>query len=534
MNHSKLLLITAFLLVGCNGQTSSNTSDISSISTSESGVSSSIDSGTTSSSPIVSDKFPDVRCDYVIDDNGYIEYQTLPFEAKNTVEYYESCIGLSGKDLKKALYELIRGHKTIDYDGISGNWASIYRDIDQDPNDSNGINLVYTGVVTSSTYFVREHIWPKSLGFSDFKKLAPGIDLHNLHPALSGVNSYRNNMEFDDVPNGTTNTYYGFKFEQSGNYVFEPIDSSKGDIARTIFYMAVRYEGKEKVDGVTKDLPDLELTKELKVGEYDNTWYIGNLETLLEWNELDPVDQAEVNRNEKIYSTYQNNRNPFIDHPEYARLIFDGDYIGSAATNENPTDSMTDLPLPFNSNKGGLIEGNIISQDTFTETLKGVSTAYVTNTSVTTSSNREFYISAGRKSGAFTLGYKDTSNRIEEKFYSVIPSINQNMSASSIEMKFDVNNCNGLLINIAEFYPSTAPYFTRDFHYWHILKSIDGGETYELVKTGTLDDVERYQISYLSDQEDEQVRFAFVIQGNAPRLNIVRMSTYNDASLSIK
>ena len=95
----------------------------------------------------------------------------------------------------------------------------------------------------------------------------------------------------------------------------------KGDIARILFYMDVRYEG-----GYNE--PDLTLV------EFSDTYpnpEIGNLETLLEWHLLDPVDSFELNRNKVIFS-WQGNRNPFIDHPEYVARIW-ADDVGSTLIN---------------------------------------------------------------------------------------------------------------------------------------------------------------------------------------------------------
>ena len=105
-----------------------------------------------------------------------------------------------------------------------------------------------------------------------------------------------------------------------GNYTcndweFEPRDDVKGDVARMIFYMAVRYEGEgdDMVDLEIVDDPDS--TKSSKLPIY------GDIDDLLRWHEEDPVSQWEIERNETIYQ-YQGNRNPFIDLPELVELIW--------------------------------------------------------------------------------------------------------------------------------------------------------------------------------------------------------------------
>ena len=91
---------------------------------------------------------------------------------------------------------------------------------------------------------------------------------------------------------------------------FEPPNRVKGDVARILFYMATRYEQGDKVD--------LELNEKLNNGSNP---YHGKLSVLLEWNELDPVDEFEQNRN-NVIQEWQGNRNPFIDNPEWANAIW--------------------------------------------------------------------------------------------------------------------------------------------------------------------------------------------------------------------
>lgn len=92
-------------------------------------------------------------------------------------------------------------------------------------------------------------------------------------------------------------------------------DAVKGDVARAIFYMCTRYEG-DVVD--EPNLEILDLVTESSTGGFG---YLGVLIALLELNVSDPVDDAEIARNNAIYTSYQNNRNPYIDHPEYVDLI---------------------------------------------------------------------------------------------------------------------------------------------------------------------------------------------------------------------
>jgi endonuclease I len=224
--------------------------------------------------------------------------------------YYDSAAGKTGEALKTALHNIIDDHTKISYDAV---WDAL-RKTDEDPNNTNNIILLYTG--RSQGKFTnggdvndwnREHVWAKSHG--DFgTTMGAGTDLHHLRPTDVSVNSSRGNKDFDN--GGTQHT------EALGNYTdsdsWEPRDSVKGDVARMLFYMAVRYEGD------SGEL-DLELNNLVNNGPAP---YHGKQSVLLQWHMEDPVDAFERKRNEIIYTQYQHNRNPFIDHPEWVSLIW--------------------------------------------------------------------------------------------------------------------------------------------------------------------------------------------------------------------
>ena len=230
----------------------------------------------------------------------------------NTDEYYKSALGLTGSALKTALHEIIADHTMLTYSAV---WGALM-DTDEDPNNKDNVILLYTGESRAKSLnggnlgdWNREHVWAKSHGdFGEAK--GPGTDIHHLRPTDVTVNSIRGNKDFDDGGSSLNQCkIYSCKTDSDS---FEPDDNVKGDIARMLFYMDVRYEG--------DDLVDLELNDEVNNG---STPYHGKLSTLLEWHLLDPVDDFERRRNEVIYEDYQHNRNPFIDHPEWANLIWD-------------------------------------------------------------------------------------------------------------------------------------------------------------------------------------------------------------------
>jgi endonuclease I len=224
--------------------------------------------------------------------------------------YYAPAIGKTGTLLKSTLNDIIDNHTQLSYDAV---WDAL-RYTDEDPNNTNNVILLYTG--RSQGKFTngglvddwnREHVFAKSHG--DFGTTAgPGTDLHHLRPTDVSVNSARGNLDFD-----MGGTYHSeatlCKYDSDS---WEPRDAVKGDIARMLFYMAVRYEGEHA-----------EVNLELNNLTSNTTApYMGKLSTLLLWNTQDPVDSFEKKRNDVIYNNYQHNRNPFIDHPEWVNLIW--------------------------------------------------------------------------------------------------------------------------------------------------------------------------------------------------------------------
>ncbi|MFC3121352.1 ExeM/NucH family extracellular endonuclease [Agaribacter flavus] len=199
---------------------------------------------------------------------------------------------------------------------------------DEDPTDTNNVILWYTGQSRAknlnggdTTDWNREHSWPQSHGFRDLTgvRLVNGqevtipaeafTDIHHLRATDVSVNNRRGNLDFDasDEP----------YVEAPGNRVdgdsFEPRDEIKGDVARMMFYMDMRY------DGLGEDItPDLVLVDGLTS---TGTTELGRLCRLWEWHQADPVDEAERIRHDKIYAL-QGNRNPFIDFPEWAQYFY--------------------------------------------------------------------------------------------------------------------------------------------------------------------------------------------------------------------
>ena len=248
--------------------------------------------------------------------------------------YYEPCRGLKGPALKEALHEIIDDHKEFSYNSLGqDDWETI----DVDPFNRNEFYVTYQGPEPMGYSVNREHTWAKSHG--KFGTAAPaGSDLHNLRPSNANLNSTRGNNDFGSVPHSTSTSVvdkYSWADESMrGNYVsggvFEPKDEFKGDVARIIFYMAVRYEGSGE--------PQLEVEGDIDTSRYYDftsgaSGLHGNFADLYEWatSGLDPVSDYEVNRNNNVDQLYQHNRNPFIDHPEFIIMIYDKSYSGPGA-----------------------------------------------------------------------------------------------------------------------------------------------------------------------------------------------------------
>ncbi|MEH7345424.1 endonuclease [Bacillus sp. JJ1532] len=224
--------------------------------------------------------------------------------------YYESASGKTGADLKFALHNIIREQTKISYSNV---WDAL-RETDEDPNNSDNIILLYKGESRSKLanggnvgQWNREHVWAQSHGGFG-TSIGPGTDIHHLRPTDVQINSSRGNLDFNN--GGTPVSGCDGCFRTSNSW--EPPDRVKGDVARMLFYMAVRYEG-------TNGEIDLELND--KVGNGSQPYH-GKLSVLLKWHLQDPVDDFELNRNNIIYEKWQHNRNPFIDHPEWAEMIW--------------------------------------------------------------------------------------------------------------------------------------------------------------------------------------------------------------------
>lgn len=296
-----------------------------------------------------------------------LDYWAIPLAPPEG--YYHSVDLTTAASLRTTLHEIIDDHTVFDYThgSIPGQanhkvdvWdILVLADAHPEHPDqvidlylNNTFNRQYKGPKTDPRYD-REHSWPKSLGFKKDTKRNPAYsDCHHLFAAYSSYNSTRSNKPYGegevnaDARRVTIeNTGRGGSLTDepyTSNYTFDDCWQTwigrRGDAARAMFYMDVRYEG-EVIGNVGE--PDLILTNDAEqITERNDAWetgdkgYMGFLDVLLKWHRQDPVDDMERRRNTVVY-LFQGNRNPFIDHPEWADAIFGGGTIAPAAAGQN-------------------------------------------------------------------------------------------------------------------------------------------------------------------------------------------------------
>lgn len=212
--------------------------------------------------------------------------------SSNPNQYYVSIDESSGRALLLDLRELITDTHTkiTSYDDLK----TYLQEADEDPNNSNNMILFYTGVSVSKSanmnVWNREHVWAQSLSNEWFGESGAGADMHHIRPCNPNVNSSRGNKKFGEQ----SDTYY-YPYNVGGYGM-----DFRGDVARIIFYMFTRYEQAD-----SRSFTDI----------------AQSLELLLSWNDLDPVSETELIRNNYTFEI-QGNRNPFIDYPDYADMIW--------------------------------------------------------------------------------------------------------------------------------------------------------------------------------------------------------------------
>jgi endonuclease I len=219
--------------------------------------------------------------------------------------------------------------------------------------DGESIPLIYKSVeVPASEYgtsenWNREHLWPKSRGVGNSGK--DYTDVHALRPSDWNVNSARSNLFFGDCGDLCTSrpahSEAAADTGRDGN-VFLPPAQVRGDIARALFYMAMRYASFDESNTEVLELTDCP--------DESVSYQMAYLSDLLRWHEEDPPDDTERIRNGRVCSRWQGNRNVFVDFPELAAHIFgtpaekpyDCDVVTSSAPTPSPTTTMNNQSPP--------------------------------------------------------------------------------------------------------------------------------------------------------------------------------------------
>ncbi|WP_306350540.1 endonuclease [Flavobacterium sp. '19STA2R22 D10 B1'] len=250
----------------------------------------------------------------------------MPFYCLAQIPSYYSSVDFSqtGDALKVQLTQLITATHTnvLPYTSNSTTdvWTAL-KQTDLDPNDPTKVLLIYgfddTDAITSNDrtrskdlschtsscngLWVREHTYARSLGTPNLEFINAGSDAHHLRSIDSQMNNTRSNRPFT-AGSGNAHTV--------GTQYFYPGDEWKGDVARMMMYMYVRYP--------TQCLPSAIGSGSTSYSNFGDMYNI-----FLEWNAEDPVSAYEMNRN-NILQTLQGNRNPFIDNPHLATIIWNG------------------------------------------------------------------------------------------------------------------------------------------------------------------------------------------------------------------
>jgi endonuclease I len=238
--------------------------------------------------------------------------------------YYNPATGLSGTALQQALHDIIDNHTVVSYNSLwtwykqtdkksNGKVWDMYSDIPggTPPYEYTFVTNQCGNYNSEADCYNREHSWPESW----FNGLSPmSSDIFHIVPSDGYVNGRRGNYPYGKVGSATWTSLNGSKLGTcvSPGYsgtVFEPIDAYKGDFARAYFYMETRYYNEGS------SWPGSPMASGSQLLPWGQT-------LMMLWHLMDPVSQKEINRNDSIYKNVQHNRNPFVDHPEYAALIW--------------------------------------------------------------------------------------------------------------------------------------------------------------------------------------------------------------------
>ena len=419
--------------------------------------------------------------------------------------YYDGITDQTGDDLKEALHDIVKGHTVKSYDYM---WTA-YGTTDLDANSKIWdiySNYRYTlGTNQCGTYtkegdcYNREHLWAQSWTNNDATEKT---DLHHVFPTDGYVNNRRGNYPFGEVSSPTYTSGNGGKLGPNtvsgyDGTVFEPVDEYKGDIARALMYVSVRYYNEDSEWSTTSGMTNKSVI---------NDWAMA---MLLDWNDNDPVSAKEIARNEAVYGI-QKNRNPFIDHPEYARRIWDPYWTGSNQVFVSaypktggeiglPTKKYKTVSIDFS--KQGYSDGQAISSAAINDTVsvvfsKGSNDSnapkyYTTGTAIRCYGGNYFTVSTieGCSITKITLTYGGTgdgSNAITTNVVTFDGTNTWNGDASSVKFTIGGTSGNRRIKGIEvkySYYGIVTPHFTdADIDF-----SAQGYTNEQVVSSATID-----------------------------------------------
>lgn len=251
--------------------------------------------------------------------------------------YYSAAYHKKGYALRVALHNIIDSSDSLSYKEL---WDA-YQQTDKNPQNNKVWDMYSDNPDGTAAYYYdfsdrcgnyrdegdcynREHSIPQSW-FGE--QMPMRTDLFHVYPTDGYVNNKRANYPFGEVDHVQWVSTNGSKLgtgaaDGPSDTVFEPIDAYKGDFARSVLYMAVRYMDQNL--GCT--------TQSMYASGSLKPWA---LLLMLRWHAQDPVSQKEIDRNNAVFAI-QHNRNPFIDHPELAGKIWGEDSVNAFDPNAVP------------------------------------------------------------------------------------------------------------------------------------------------------------------------------------------------------
>lgn len=292
--------------------------------------------------------------------------------------YYNAAQGLTGASLKVALHNIIKNHNSVSYASLwthfqttdkksNGKVWDMYSDVPggTPPYQFTFVSDQCGSYNSEADCYNREHSWPQSWFNSE---TTPSSDLFHVYPTDGYVNNIRSNYPYAEVGWVNTTTLNGstLGFSSSTGYTsaaFEPIDEYKGDFARSYFYMSTRYMNEDAGWSTSAATNKSNLLP----------WQV---DLLLQWSHQDIVSTKEIARNNAVYQI-QNNRNPYIDHPEWIDSIWYTTLTNIETISQKPL-FMHVYPNPSHGNINVLFDGipnstsvlsatNVVGQVVFTK-----------------------------------------------------------------------------------------------------------------------------------------------------------------------